>query len=117
MLPLSELPEVRVLLVAVNAQLSPTEWFDGFSSYDKLLRVVSHIYRFIHRCRRQVPDTCLVTLTRYELDAALRAVVIESQRSYFGQLRHDLTYCHRISDKPLARLCPFIDPNDITLVV
>jgi hypothetical protein len=115
MLPLSELLDMCVLSVAVTARLTINEWFSGFSSYDRLLRVVARVYQFIHRCRRQAPDLQLVALTRDELDAALRVIVIESQR-FFGQLIHDLTLCHRVSNKPLARLCSFIDPNGIIRV-
>jgi len=46
MLPLSDLPEVRVLSVTVNAQPLAVEWFETFSSYGKLFRVVARVYRF-----------------------------------------------------------------------
>jgi len=51
--------------------------------------------------------------THYELDAALDALVIESQRKFFVQLRYELSHCLRVSDKPLARLCPFIDTSSV----
>lgn len=116
MLPLSDLPELRVLSVTVNVQPPVAEWFDGFSSYDKLIRVVALMYRFIDRCRRRVWVTQRAALNRYELDAAMEALVIESQRKFFAQLRHELSHHSRVSAKPLARLCPFIDPSGVIRV-
>jgi len=105
---LSDLPEVRVLSVTVNVQPPAAEWFEEFLSYDNLIRVVALVYRFIDRCHRCVMVTRRTAVTRYELDAALDALVIESQRTFFVQLRHELSHCLRVSAKPLARLCPFI---------
>ncbi|CAI6351321.1 unnamed protein product [Macrosiphum euphorbiae] len=116
MLPLSDLPEVRVLSVTVDDQPPVVEWFDEFSSYDKLIRVVARVYRFIDRCRRRALVTRRAVLTRYELDAALDALVIESQRKFFVQLRHELSHRLRVSSKPLGRLCPFIDPSSVIRV-
>ncbi|XP_025203838.1 uncharacterized protein LOC112600747 [Melanaphis sacchari] len=83
MLPLNELPEVRVSSLTVSAQLPTTEWFDRFSSYDRLLRVVARILRFIHRFRSRVPCERPIAFARHEVDAALRSLVIESQRTFF----------------------------------
>lgn len=55
-------------------------------------------------------------LTRNELDTALRVLVIELQSKFFVQLRHELTQHHRVSDKLLGRLCPFIVRTDVIRV-
>jgi len=93
-LSLNDLPEVRVSSLAVSAQLPTTEWFDRFSSYDKLLRVVARILRFIHRFRSRVQCERPIALARHEVDAALRSLVIELQQTFFKQLLHELNYDH-----------------------
>jgi len=42
--------------------------------------------------------------------------VIESQRIFFTQLLHELNSGLRVSAKPLARLCPFIDSEGVIRV-
>jgi len=55
-------------------------------------------------------------LTRIELDDALRAIVLHSQQSFFAELRDELRKDARVSSKPLARLCPFIDDHGVIRV-
>ncbi|KAF0719706.1 Integrase catalytic domain-containing protein, partial [Aphis craccivora] len=115
-LPLQDLPEVKLVSFAVNVGPPVTEWFDGFSSFERLIRVVARIYRFLHRCRNRVPVPRPVFLTRHELDAALRSLVRESQRKHLSQVLHELTHNLRLSSKPVARLSPFVDPEGIIRV-
>lgn len=115
LIPLDELPETRTVSMVIHSDDTPVEWFHKFSSYDHLIRVVAHVYRFINRCRRQ-HEKYPNYITRLELDNAVQAVVIESQRCYFSSLSRELSQGHRISSKPLARLCPFFDENYVIRV-
>jgi len=115
-LPLRDLPEVKLVSLAVNACPPAAEWFDGFSSFDRLIRVVARIYRFVHRCRTRTPDPRPVFLTRLELDTALRSLVRESQLKHLSQLFHELTHGLRLSSKPVARLSPFVDTEGLIRV-
>lgn len=111
-LPVSELPEVKLPSCAVCETADPVEWFTRFSSYDELIRVVARMRRFVDLCRRRSVGMS-TTLTRAELDAATRIVITVSQRSAFPTLPNDLAELHNIKPKPLARLCPFVDPDGV----
>jgi len=102
-LPLSDLPEVRPVSCTARVEEVPREWFDRFSSYDRMLRVVARIYRFIDACRRN--RKCPVTsLQKFKLDRATRALVTESQRIHFAVLHRELSGGRQVSSRPLARL-------------
>lgn len=113
--PLNELPETHTVSMVIHSDDTPVEWFNKFSSYDHLVRVVARVYRFINRCRQQ-HEKYPEYITRLEIDNAVRVVVIESQRCYFTSLSRELTQGHRISSKPLARLCPFFDEEHVIRV-
>lgn len=115
LIPLNELPETRPVSMVIHSDDPPVEWFNKFSSYDHLIRVVARLYRFVNRCRRhheKYPEY----ITRLELDNAVQSVVIESQRCHFSSLSRELSHGHRISSRPLARLCPFFDDNHVIRV-
>jgi len=111
----SDLPEGKFVAPVVCVSEATPEWFTRFSSYDNLIRVVSRILRFVARCRRIHVDPNHV-LTRDELDAARRVVVLASQRSTFDTLFGDLKRGNRIRSRPLARLSPFIDSDGVIRV-
>lgn len=91
--------------MAIQSDEPSTEWFNVFSSYDCLIRVVARMYRFVNRCRHH-HDNYPEYLTRFELDHAIRIVVTESQRRYFSSLQQELLSLNRrISSKSLTRLC------------
>ncbi|KAL4153154.1 hypothetical protein QTP88_000987 [Uroleucon formosanum] len=115
-LPLRDLPEVKVVSLTVNVCPPVAEWFDGFSSIERLIRVVARIYRFFHRCRSRTPDPRPAYFARPELDAALRSLIRELQRKHLSQLLHELTQGLRLSSKSVARLSPFVDTEGIIRV-
>lgn len=57
-----------------------------------------------------------VFLERNELEVAVRALVLESQRLHFTQLLQELSSNHRVSSKPLSRQHPFIDSDGVIRV-
>lgn len=80
-----------------------------------MVRVTALMFRFVAKCNRQCPDR-LSVLVRAELDHALSVLIIQSQNSFFTSLRMELDWGTRISSKPLARLCPFVDDNGVNRV-
>ncbi|XP_060879146.1 uncharacterized protein LOC132951345 [Metopolophium dirhodum] len=118
-MPLCSLPEV--LPVSITTRIDPhdclEEWFDRFSSYDRMIRVTTIMHRFINRCRRcdlEPPPTKCLSLV--EVDCATRSIIRESQRIYFSDLLRELSNGTRVSSKPLARLTPFVDDVGIIRV-
>ncbi|XP_025414884.1 uncharacterized protein LOC112686691 [Sipha flava] len=111
----SKFPEVRPVSLAVQRNDPPVEWFSRFSSYDRMLRVIVQMRHFTLKCRlRPVEPTRLITLD--EIDDALRIVVLSSQKLLFSELRIELERNLRVSSKPLARLCPFVDDKNVIRV-
>lgn len=106
---------VEPVSCAVHIDETPAEWFERFSSYDRLLRVVALLLRFVARVRRRDPCTTSYLL-KSELDRAVQVLAIESQRVHFSVLHRELSSGRRVSSKPLARLSPFIDSNGVIRV-
>ncbi|XP_008188319.1 uncharacterized protein LOC103310776 [Acyrthosiphon pisum] len=131
-LPLCDLPELRVVSCAARVDNEEREWFVRFSNFDRMLRVVAYMRRFVEACHRNVAlrrsgvtgsvvtpgsDVSVPTfLRKNELDIAARVLAAESQRVHFAVLRQELAAGARISSKPLARLAPFIDTAGIVRV-
>ncbi|CAI6358506.1 unnamed protein product [Macrosiphum euphorbiae] len=118
-MPLCSLPEVSP--VSFTTRIDPhdclEEWFNRFSSCDRMIRVTTIMHRFINRCRRCVlephPTKCLSLV---EVDCATRSIIRESQRIYLSDLLRELSTGTRVSSKPLARLAPFVDDVGIIRV-
>ncbi|XP_008182033.1 uncharacterized protein LOC103309131 [Acyrthosiphon pisum] len=118
-IPLCSLPEVLpvALTTQINRQDWPEEWFNRFSSYDRMIRVTTLMHRFINHCRRTKfepsPTLCLNVT---EVDCATRSIIRESQSIHFCTLLSELSTGRRVSSKPLARLAPFVDDVGIIRV-
>lgn len=113
-IPIIDLPETRPAALVLNTE-QPSEWYDKFSSYDRLVRVVAYMRRFINACRKH-PHAAVAPLQRTELDDSTRTLVIKSQRCFFPMLSHELSTGARISSKHLAQLRPFLDPFGVIRV-
>lgn len=48
LIPLNELLEARPISIVIQPDELPTEWFNAFSSYDNLTRIVARMYRFVN---------------------------------------------------------------------
>ncbi|KAE9522919.1 hypothetical protein AGLY_016678 [Aphis glycines] len=83
-LPLCDLPELRPVSCAARVDEIEVEWFNRFSSYDRMLRVVAYMRRFIaagiRRVRRQPDHIAPACMQKSELDSAARILEAESQR-------------------------------------
>ncbi|KAL4154263.1 hypothetical protein QTP88_002088 [Uroleucon formosanum] len=119
-LPLCDLPELRPVSCAARVDEIEVEWFNRFSNYGRMLRVVAYMRRFIatgiRRVRRQPDHITPAYLQKSELDSAARILEAESQRVHFVVLLHELSTGKHVSSKPLARLAPFIDPDGVIRV-
>uniref|UniRef100_A0A2S2PC01 Integrase catalytic domain-containing protein n=1 Tax=Schizaphis graminum TaxID=13262 RepID=A0A2S2PC01_SCHGA len=119
-MPLCTLPEV--LPVSLTTRIDPPdcteEWFNRFSSYDRMIRVTTILHRFINRrCPRCVLEPLSTKcLSLIEVDCATRSIIRESQRIHFSELLRELSTGTRVSSKPLARLAPFVDDVGIIRV-
>lgn len=119
-LPLCDLPELRPVSCAVRVVETDDEWFNRFSNYDRMLRVVAYMRPFIaagvRRVRRQPCHNTSAYLLKSELDSAARILEAESQRIHFSTLLLELSTGKHVSSKPLDRLAPFIDPDGVIRV-
>lgn len=90
---LCELPEIKPISSAAHIVATSTEWFERFSSYDRLVHVVRttvRLLRFIARVRNKTPCTSTF-LHKSEFDRAVQVLAIESQRIHFTVLHHELS--------------------------
>jgi len=109
-----EIPEVKSASLLISSDQNDSEWFDRFSSYQHMLRVLAWVRRFVSRCRGQPSRSD--TLSRCELDEALTVVIKCSQGIYFRSPLQELARNSRVSSKQLARLSPYIDSKGIVRV-
>ncbi|KAL4141360.1 hypothetical protein QTP88_004012 [Uroleucon formosanum] len=86
-LPPCELPELRLAACAALVADVPSEWFTRFSNYDRMLRVVAFMRRFVALCRRKISRRDgPVYIRKYDLDSAAQVLIVESQRVHFHSL-------------------------------
>jgi len=111
--PVEQLPEVKLVSLLVSSD-QVNEWFEIFSSYERMLRVLAWMTRFILKCRKSfVFDG---TLTRMELNESLNIIVQCSQRCHFKELLSELSRSSPVSSKKLARLSPYLDVGGVIRV-
>ncbi|XP_025204843.1 uncharacterized protein LOC112601423 [Melanaphis sacchari] len=111
--PIEQLPEIKVNSFLISSDQNH-EWFDRFSSYQHMLRVIVWVRRFVSLCKKRL--TPLGPISFVELNEALMNIVRCSQSVYLHSLRKELSQKSRISCKQLARLSPFLDSEGIIRV-
>jgi hypothetical protein len=98
--------EVRLVFAAV----SPEDITSRFSDFNKLLRVIAYIRRFIHNCRHQKAHKQFEHLSTQELQHARTLCVKLIQETAFSHEIQDLTRRREVSStSSLKTLHPFID--------
>jgi len=112
-LPVEEIPEVKSASLLISSDQT-LEWFDRYSSFQHMLRVLAWVKRFVSGCRGQL--TRSDTLSLGELDEALTVVIKCSQGIYFRSLLQELAQNSRVSCKQLARLSPYLDSEGVVRV-
>ncbi|XP_022164494.1 uncharacterized protein LOC111029685 [Myzus persicae] len=95
-LSLEHWPETKPVCLVTRVE-PRVEWSLRFSSFNQMIRVTAQVLRFIQMCRKRSVE--LGFLRQSELNAALN-------------LHKGTT----IQSKPLAHLCPFLDPVDLLRV-
>lgn len=95
---IQDLSETWPVALMISIEHAP-EWFERFSSYDQLVRVTAHMYRFINVYKKN-PHKMVATLQRQEIDDSVWALVIASQQCHFASLSHESSASH-VSSKHL----------------
>lgn len=108
-IPVEQLPDTKIISLTVTVG-EPSEFICRFSSYDRMLRVISWVRRFIFRCKRK--EYPLAFLQSSDLQESLVSIVRASQRLLLSGLFITLE-SDRIPSRSYARLCPFIDSNGL----
>ncbi|XP_025193662.1 uncharacterized protein LOC112593484 [Melanaphis sacchari] len=107
-------PNVTTTLVAI-VHSSSLEFISRFSSLEKMLRVLSYVFRYLsYRLRQQPIHAGPITFT--ERDKSLSVVVHRTQQHYFSDLLKTLRNQLVITPPSLAQLAPYIDDNNIIRV-
>lgn len=116
LIPENQLPERKVVTpVALIGHEAP-EWFTRFSSYNRMIRIVAWMQRFIAHCRGNQANSDGFYLSRKNLDEASLAIVRSTQRVSFNQLYRELANNLPVSSRVFARLRPFLNDQDVICV-
>lgn len=101
--------------LVVNVHPSSLEVIGRFSSFGKMLRVLSYISRYLtHRLRRQPVRVGPITFT--ERESSLSIAVQRTQQYHFSDLIKTLHTHSMISPPSLAQLAPYVDDKGIIRV-
>lgn len=116
-LPAIEVPELRNLKTALVTTVTTSpqlNLIERFSSFTRLLRVVSYILRFIHHCKTKSLPHSSVRLTTEELTQSKLVCIRLTQAFHFPQ---ELKILRQDNIPPtIATLTPFIDTLGIIRV-
>lgn len=111
--------EIKPSAVTLATTISDMSIFEKYSSYRKLIRVVSYIFRFIRNATAKRDKQSLLSgeLTPSEtIDTTLRLIKLV-QTSEFSQELHDISNGELVSGKgKLKSLSPYLDSNGLLLV-
>lgn len=115
LIPANELPEVKgftsCLMETKEEQL---EWFSRFSSFNRMLRIIIRLRRFVRACLKRPLSHEFLSYQEY--NEALMAVVRCSQSICFKNLMAELSSGRVVSSRLLAQLSPFIDSEGVIRV-
>lgn len=106
--------ERRQHVLLTHNKESKSDFIERFSSLPKMLRVVSYMFRFINKCRKnRVPPTTLVTVP--ETKQTLSQIISLVQREQFSEDISRLKDDDRCT-KRLQKLKPFLDDSGLLRV-
>ena len=89
---------------------SVLEVVDHYSSWDKIVRIVAYVVRFVSLCRRRNTRGDLNTFSAYEIDESKRIILTLSQQVVFSSERDSLLKGVPVNPKSkLNQLDPYID--------
>jgi hypothetical protein len=109
-----QLPENRpktAVVLSVTTLLPALEMIQRFSSFTKMQRVLSYIFRYHNRTLHKV--VCNGSLTFAEREKSLSVVVKCTQKHYFADLIKALKAQSNVTPFSLARLAPYIDKDNV----
>jgi len=117
--PVTELPDVKqkiILPVCSVATIDEdSEWFNRFSTLNRMQRVTAYMIRFGRYTRRL--SVQVGPLSREELDEALEIIIRSTQIRYLSNLFHSLQIKDsKITPRSIAQLAPFLDEKGIIRV-
>lgn len=112
-----QLLETKPKVAAVLSVTTPPpalELIQRFSSFVKMQRVLSYIFRFYNRLRRR--SVCDGPLTFAERERSLSVVVKCTQAYYFSDLIKTLRSHSSVTPPSLAQLAPYFDKDNVVRV-
>ncbi|XP_075158210.1 uncharacterized protein LOC142231486 [Haematobia irritans] len=101
-----------------HTQIQSDEILERFSSFDRALRVISYIFRFIRKCQKRIlPDMVKDFITTDEITFVKRRLIMIAQVTYYPSEYQALESKRTISLKSrLLTLNPFLDENHLLRV-
>lgn len=115
LIPADQLPEVKGFTTCVVETTGEhLEWFSRFSSFNRMLRVVIRLRRFVKGCLKRPLNHDY--LSHQEYNDALMVVVKCSQNLFLKTLKSELIAGQVVSSRLLARLSPFVDSAGVIRV-
>ncbi|KAJ0182606.1 hypothetical protein K1T71_001975 [Dendrolimus kikuchii] len=97
----------KIVTLTQAPDMSSVSFIESFSSFTKVLRIISYIFRFYYRCKRiQFYSSKLITIP--ELKFSHDRLILIVQRTQFSDVFSQLE-SHKNCTKTIQRLKPFVD--------
>ncbi|XP_047519227.1 uncharacterized protein LOC125059071 [Pieris napi] len=110
-----ELPELKVYSCCVSAEHSFE--FDRFSKFQRMIRVVGYILRFIHNCKTKKDSRLSGDLSNDEIDRSTQTLIKTCQQDSFPNEVQSLKNNKKIHHKSrILSLNPYLDEHDLIRV-
>ncbi|XP_075162867.1 uncharacterized protein LOC142235501 [Haematobia irritans] len=119
--PKTTLPKESSLekkVISHHTQIQSDDILERFSSFDRALRVISYIFRFIRKCQKRIlPDMLKDFITSDEIKFVNRRLIMIAQITYYPSEYQLLESKKTINLKSrLLTLNPFLDENNLLRV-
>ena len=107
--------------ISLHTQVDITDILDNFSSYDRALRVLCYMFKFIHKCSERIQGTTKSPIPQdislQEIHFVKNRLIILAQKTFYPEEYSSLVNSITLPNKsPLKPLNPFIDSDSIMRV-
>ncbi|XP_064540794.1 uncharacterized protein LOC135430171 [Drosophila montana] len=115
-IPSDPLPDTTIEQRTIKVNLANTapsfSFLERFSKFDRALRVLAYIYRFVKRCKRlSLPST--IEIDSNEISYAQERLILLTQRQAYSSEYTCLSTKKQLTSSKLLNLNPFLDGKGI----
>ncbi|XP_036342479.1 uncharacterized protein LOC118751769 [Rhagoletis pomonella] len=109
----NEVKGTTVTMVSMNENDILNTLIERVSSWQRLLRTLSYVHRFIDRLRKRAPHTTSISLTFDEIDNARNVLLRHAQACFKDDIESLKCQQNIINRSRIIKLTPFLDDKNL----